>query len=208
MFIPRPFHEEDKERLHALMRQNEFAMFVTVRDGLPFVTHLPVRLDTGHGEWGTLRAHLARANPQWEQFGDGREALVIFQGPHAYVSPSWYAHHPAVPTWNYAVVHAWGTPRLLGEQETAAVLREITDAYEGGPGAAWTFAGLPEEYREKMARGVVGFEMPIARMEGKFKLSQNRPVEDQARVAAALCQGGAVAQETARLMRERRETGE
>ena len=200
MFIPVPFREDDKERLHELMRRNEFATLVTVADGLPSVTHLPVMLDAAQGGWGTLRAHLARANPQWQQLAAGREALVIFQGPHAYVSPSWYAHQPAVPTWNYAVVHAWGTPRLLDEVGTVVVLREISNAYEGGP--EWTFDELPEEYAGKMARGVVAFEMPIARLEGKFKLSQNRPEDDQVRVADALQRGNALDQETARLMRE------
>ena len=200
MFIPAPFREGSKERLHELMRRNEFATLVTVADGLPSVSHLPFRLDAGRGEHGTLRAHVARANAQWEQLAEGRETLVIFQGPHTYVSPSWYAHHPAVPTWNYAVVHAWGTPRLLDEAGTVAVLREISDAYEGGPG--WTFDGLPGEYSEKMARGVVGFEISITRMEGKYKFSQNRPEEDQARVADALQAGSALDQETARLMRE------
>ena len=203
MFIPAVFREEDTAQLHALMRAQEFALLVTVQDGKPFVTHLPVRLHTDIGEQGVLRMHLARTNPQWEHLGEGQEALVIFSGPQAYVSPTWYAHHPAVPTWDYAVVHAWGVPRLLDGTETLGALRELSDAYEPGPD--WTFDGLPEDYAEKMARGVVGVEIAITRLEGKFKLSQNRPADEQARVAAQLAQGSAQEQAVASLMRERRE---
>src|SRR5437868_7041638 len=106
MYIPAHFREDDPERLHSLIQEYSFGMLVTCEVGRPFASHLPFLLDTGRGPQGTLRAHLARANPQWQSFASGQEALVIFQGPHAYLSPSWYETHPSVPTWNYAAVHA------------------------------------------------------------------------------------------------------
>jgi len=113
MYIPNSHRADDRAQLHGLMRQYNFATLVTQHEDAPFATHLPFLLDTERGAHGTLLAHLARANPQWRDFVAGREVLVIFQGPHAYISPSWYQVHPSVPTWNYAVVHAYGVPRII-----------------------------------------------------------------------------------------------
>ena len=189
MYLPRHFAESDRARLHALMREHEFATLVTVVEGKPFATHLPLLLDPDRGEHGVLLGHMARANPQWRGFDGTAEALAIFAGPHAYVSPRLYATHPSVPTWNYAAVHAYGAPRLLEEEAARGLLARTVARYEGTGDGAWSMDGLPEDYVAGMLRGLVAFEIEIARIEGKFKLSQNRPEEDRRRVAAALGKG-------------------
>lgn len=184
MYIPAAFREDDTTTLHALMREFSFATLVTVgEDGAPFATHLPFLLDTDRGTLGTLRTHLARPNPQWKLWVDqdipAAEALVLFQGAHAYISPSWYEVHPSVPTWNYAVVHAYGAPRLLSNEELRQALEDLVKLYEAGNPTPWEMNSLSEEYVEKMMRGIVGVEIEITRLEGKFKMSQNRTPPDQ-----------------------------
>lgn len=190
MYIPAPFREDDLPTLHALMRRHSFATLVTVHEGRPFATHLPFLLDAGRGPLGTLRAHLARANPQWQGLEDGGEVLVIFQGPHAYVSPSWYETQPNVPTWNYVAVHAYGPTRLLNDEELAETLRQTVSEYETPQPQPWTIDALPDEYVRKMSRAIVGFEIALTRLEGKAKMSQNKPVGDRRGVIAALQAAG------------------
>jgi transcriptional regulator len=125
MYLPASFRVEDPARLHELMRRNSFATLVTCRADAPFVTHLPFVVDAAKGPHGSLRAHMARANEHWRQFEPGKESLVIFQGPHAYISPSLYAGGPSVPTWDYMVVHAYGIPRLLEGDEFYAALQDL-----------------------------------------------------------------------------------
>src|SRR5688572_11201734 len=138
MYLPRHFHEQDPEQLFALMRQHSFATLVTAgSDGVPFATHLPFLVEPEAAPHGRLCAHMARPNPHWRGFSEDREALVIFQGPHAYVSPTWYATSPQVPTWNYATVHAYGSPRVIEAQdEVLRILRDSAATYEPGP-APW-----------------------------------------------------------------------
>lgn len=186
MYIPEAFRETDRKALHQLMRQNSFATLITINGGAPLASHLPILVDSDRGDYGTLRAHMARANPQWRDFGNGHEALAIFQGPHAYVSPSWYETHPSVPTWNYAVVHAYGKARLIDDRaELRSLLESSVRFYESGFEKPWAFE-LPEKFLEKMMDMIVGFEIPISRIEGKFKLSQNRPESDRRRVKRTL----------------------
>jgi len=188
MYLPKSFQIEDLPELHTFIQSFNFATLVTQHDGAPFATHLPFLLDAERGPQGTLLAHLARANPQWRDFAAGAEALVIFQGPHAYISPSWYETHPSVPTWNYAVVHAYGVPRIVEDQATLHhMLETLVDTHEAGFAQPWRM-DLPQEYLDKMMRAVVGFEIVITRLEGKLKLSQNRSEHDQQRVAEALGQ--------------------
>src|SRR5579871_1363165 len=191
MYIPAHFREDDPELLHRLIREYSFGTLVTCQNQLPFASHVPFLLDAERGMHGTLRAHLARANPQWQSFEDGKEVLVIFQGPHTYISPSWYTTHPSVPTWNYAVVHAYGVPRLLDDAGLYTLLQEIVLAYEAPRTEPWPFESLTEEYVRQMMRAIVGFEIEITRLEGKFKLSQNRSEADRESVIAALEQSGA-----------------
>lgn len=187
MYIPKSFNQEDLTQLQLLMQHYNFATVVTTQpDGVPFASHLPLLLDAGRGSYGTLVGHVARANPQWRSFDSAKELLVIFQGPHAYISPSWYEVVPSVPTWNYAVVHAYGKPRLL---EGAAVMHELlqklVQKHEAQFAKPWPF-DLPPDYEQKMVQAIVGFEIEITRLEGKFKLSQNRSETDQQQVATAL----------------------
>lgn len=186
MYIPPSFREDDPAVLHELMRRHNFATLVTVVDGAPYATHLPFLLDAGRGEHGTLVAHMARANPQWRSFDGQAEALTVFLGPHTYVSPAWYAAPEVVPTWNYAAVHVYGVPRIIDDP---AVLRgwiERLVRFHEGPGAELRDGNRAGREVNSLLRAVVGFEIPIRRIEGKLKFNQNRSRADQAGVVAAL----------------------
>lgn len=186
MYTPAHFRSDDVAQLHKLMTDNSFATLVTVAEGVPFATHLPVLLDSHRGADGTLRAHVARANPQWQHFANGEEVLVIFQGPHAYISPSSYVDHPAVPTWNYAVVHAYGRPVIVDDDGLRSIIEATVEQYEDTRSEPWRMESLSEEFVAKMMRAIVGFEIEITRLEGKFKMSQNRKRDDQLGTIAAL----------------------
>ena len=203
MCTPSSFREEDRAVLYQWVREYSFGLLITIGDdGLPVATHLPFLLET-NGEQVTLRAHIARANPQWRGFESGREVLCVFSGPHAYVSPSWYATHPSVPTWNYVAVHAYGVPRIVEGNALTELLAETTAQFENGFAEPWTMASLSDEYLRHMENAIVGLEIPIARLEGKRKMSQNRSAIDQAQVRVALSQSDREAdRETARLMEQ------
>lgn len=187
MYIPPANLQTDPEVIHAFMAQHSFATLVTSHEGAPWATHLPFLHRAGNGGNGVLISHMARANPQWRTFAD-QEALVIFSGPHAYISPTWYVTQPSVPTWNYAAVHAYGRPRLLEDPtEIRRVLQEMITFFERTRSTPWDGV-LPDDYLEKMIRGIVAFEIPIDRLEAKFKLSQNRAPADVQGVIAALSQ--------------------
>jgi len=186
MYIPKAFREDDINTLHAFIREYSFAALITHEDGGPFSSHLPFLLDAERGPSGTLLAHMARANPQWRAFNKEQEVLVIFQGPHAYITPSWYEVELSVPTWNYAVVHAYGLPRLMEEKsELYDLLKILIQTHEAHFEKPWPFQ-LPDDYLQKMMQGVVGFEIQITRLEGKFKLSQNRTASEREKVIDAL----------------------
>ncbi|MBM3224101.1 MAG: FMN-binding negative transcriptional regulator [Candidatus Tectomicrobia bacterium] len=188
MYMPKHFHEPDLATLHDLMQSYNFATVVTQHEGAPFATHTPLILAPDEGPYGTLYGHIARANPQWRAFEAGQEALIIFQGPHTYVSPSWYEEELSVPTWNYTAVHAYGIPRLVTDHaEFSTLLETLVRTHESQFPKPWPFQ-LPADYVHKMMRGIVGFGMQITRLEGKYKLSQNRSRTDQEHVAATLQQ--------------------
>jgi transcriptional regulator len=211
MYIPAAFREERLDAIYDLIRQHSFGTLVShTPDGL-FATHLPFLLDTERGERGVLRAHMARANPHWRSFVggvdgaatvDGGEALVLFQGPHSYISPSWYETERAVPTWNYAAVHAYGRPRLIEEPAALRRLVDATvDAYERRLERPWTTERVPDDYVAGMLAGIVGFELEITRLEGKLKMSQNRPPADrQGAIAGLRRQGDSASDAVASLM--------
>jgi transcriptional regulator len=188
VYVPKHFEVTDTAWCHALMRAQSFALMITADDtGAPFATHLPILVDERRGPLGTLRGHVARANPYWRHLAVGRPTLVVFSGAHAYVSPSWYATHPAVPTWNYVAVHASGTGALVEDAEQVrALLADLVHVYESPGPEAWSFEALPADYVAGMQRGIVAFEIPIARLEGKAKLSQNRDAVDRGRTREAL----------------------
>lgn len=187
MYVPPAFRETDLQTIQALITSHSFGILVTSTHRAPFATHLPFLLDAGRGDYGTLRGHVARANPQWQGFTEAQEALVIFQGPHAYISPTWYKTAPSVPTWNYVAVHAYGQPRVL-EDEAALreLLRDLIEQHERSLPQPWSMDQLPEDYLRGMTRAIVGFEIVITRLEAKRKLSQNRSTEDQIGAAAGL----------------------
>ena len=188
MYVPKHFEVTDTAWCHALIRAQSFALMITADDtGAPFATHLPILVDERRGPLGTLRGHVARANPHWRHLAAGRPTLVVFSGAHAYVSPSWYATHPAVPTWNYVAVHASGTGALVEDAEQVrALLADLVHGYESPGPEAWSFEALPADYVAGMQRGIVAFEIPVARREGKAKLSQNRDAVDRGRTREAL----------------------
>lgn len=186
MYIPTAFREDRLDVLHQIMRDNSFITLVsTGTDGL-IATHLPILLDERRGKFGTLVGHVARENPHWRSFAGDQDTLAIFQGPHAYVSPSWYTTPFAVPTWNYVAVHAYGRPRIVeDEARLYAIVADLVRAFERQFAYAWDLDAR-REFAEKLLKNIVGFEIEITRIKGKRKLSQNRSRADQAGVVAGL----------------------
>lgn len=191
MYIPPAFREDRTETLHELIRRHPLGLLTTSGESGLAATPLPFLVHADGDKNGTLRAHMARANPHWRELQGGAECLVVFMGPQGYVTPSWYSTkretQKVVPTWNYVCVQAWGRPRLV---EDAAWLRrqidDLTRAHEGARPEPWAVSDAPEEYIAAQMRAIVGIEIPIARIEGKWKLSQNRAEADRAGVVAGL----------------------
>ena len=195
MYTPPAFRLEDLAEIHAAMAQSRLATLVTpTAQGLQ-ATPLPLFLEPGEGPNGTLYGHLARANPHWSIPATG-ESLVLFQGPYAYVSPSWYPskqeNHKVVPTWNYQAIHAHGPAEFFHEPERLlAIVTRLTDLHEGDmpsprATAPWQVSDAPPDFIAAQLRGIVGLRIPLARIEAKRKMSQNRAPADRAAVAAAL----------------------
>ncbi len=183
------------------MRANPFAILVSQTDEGPFATHLPFAIH-GNGEQVILRGHVAKANPHWQHLKSQPQALVIFHGPHSYVSPSNYATHENVPTWNYGAVHAYGKARVFAEPEQLLpILHDLIGTFEARYAQQW--AELSEAFRQRMLSHIVGFEIAVTKIEGKFKLSQNRTKQEQENVIASLSASNDTAiSGTAQLMRE------
>lgn len=203
MYIPKSFAQTDLAVLHQFMQANNFAALISQdENGGLVATHLPLMVDT---ERKVLIGHLARANSQWKSLSPSREVMVIFQGPHTYISPSWYEQAANVPTWNYAVVHAYGTPQLIEDPaEIYAMLNDLVDHHETGFETPW-HVEPQRAHAEKLIPAVVGLEIEITRLEGKYKLSQNRSEADQRRVIETLSNSNYVPdQQVAELMREGR----
>lgn len=181
MYIPAHFAQTDHNHLFDLIEAHAFGLLISgasKADGGSdmIASHVPFLLDRTRGEHGTLVCHLAAANNQIATL-DGQEVLCIFQGPHGYVSPNWYAKKPAVPTWNYMVVHAYGRARVSRDLAgLRAIVDRLSKIYEGPEG--WQLDDEPDSFFTGMARGIVGIEIPVTKLEGKFKLSQNRPLAD------------------------------
>ncbi len=189
MYIPAHFGESRRERLLNLIRDHSFGLLVSVHDGVPFASHLPFLLDVSGYADARLLGHMARANPQWRSFESGNPVLVIFQGPHAYVSPSWY-RSPGVPTWNYVAVHVYGGARVIDHAPSVrAVLERLTAEHESSRVQPWK-ADLSDTKLDLILAEIVGFEIRITEMQGKFKLSQNRPEQDRQQVIDQLRQRG------------------
>ncbi len=186
IYTPRAFHVDDEAAIARLLNDHPFATLITPGEPEPYVSHLPLQHRAAPGGKGMLLGHLARANPHWQHFA-GRVSVAVFHGPHAYVSPSWYADPAgAVPTWNYAVAHVHGVAETMADPaETRALLDELIARYEGGREQPWRLQ-LEGRPLAAMLEAIVGFRLAIERIEVKFKFSQNRSADDRERVIAAL----------------------
>jgi transcriptional regulator len=190
MYLPDHFRVDDVPQMHALMRGRPFAALVS--SGAPglYATHLPTVLKD-EGDYGTIECHLARANPHWKELAAGNEALMIFQGPEGYITPNWYPTKAqtgkVVPTWNYAVVHAYGRPAVMQDKDwLRRHVGELTTQQEKTEAQPWKLSDAPDSYIDVMTRGIVGFRFAITRLEGKWKMSQNRDEQDWEGVVAGL----------------------
>ena len=204
IYTPALFREDDLSVAHALIRRYSFGTLVCRLDGQLEATHVPFLIDPERGAKGTLAAHVSRANPIWRGVGGADDVLAIFTGPHAYVSPAWYVNADNVPTWNYVAVHATGRGRIVeGVPATLDFLKKLVDVNEAEKmGPPWSMEKLPSGFAETLAREIVAFEIEIAEVVCKLKLSQNRKPEDRAGAIAGLrAQGGPTAVDVARLMR-------
>ena len=183
MYIPEFNRVEDRGKTIAFMRANPFAILVSVNENAPFATHLPVVVSEVDGQL-ILRAHVAKTNPHW-QLIDKQESLLIFHGPHAYISPSLYEIRESVPTWNYAAVHVYGKGRVVSDEAGATrILEDLIAQFDESYREQWN--SLSADYRTRMLRHIVAFEIPVTRIEAKFKLSQNRTNAEQENVIRAL----------------------
>ena len=179
LYIPKPQRMEDRRFLHDFMEEFSFVDLVTVSPSLR-ITHIPVWLDRAAGAYGTIHGHISRQNPQSEAFRGGQTGVVVFRGPHGYISPTWYAKTENVaPTWNFAVVHATGKLRPVEGKELNELLSKLTAKFESYEGTSYDFAGIDESYKNNMMSGIIGFELEIELLEGKFKLGQDRSPADQ-----------------------------
>lgn len=195
MYQPPHFREDRLEIQHALMRAYPLGLLITAGPGGLMANPIPFVLDAEAGALGTLRAHMARANPQWQELAHVEECLVVFQGPQGYITPSWYATKletgKVVPTWNYVTVQVRGRPQVV---EDAVWLYhqvdELTRLQENNRPVPWKIQDAPEAYLDGLLKGIVGVEIPIAHSAGKWKVSQNRPEDDRASVVAGLREHG------------------
>lgn len=191
LYIPKHYENSDVRQLHALIDQHPLGTWVTVGSEGIVANHIPFLIDAQRGEFGTLVAHIAKANPVWRALADGNESIVIFHGPEAYVSPSWYPskkeHGKVVPTWNYVAVHAHGPARAIHEHAwLMALVERLTARHEAGRAEPWKVSDAPADYVARRINAIVGIEIPVMRIEGKWKVSQNQPRADMQGIVAGL----------------------
>ena len=207
MYVPKLLEETDPDVLHGLIRTHPLGMWVTEANGELVSNHIPFLLDADRARHGTLVAHVARANPVWESFSTTVQSLVAFRGAESYITPSWYpskqAHGRAVPTWNYAVVHASGMPKAITDRDwLLSFVSRLTDTQEASRAQPWKVADAPAEYIDRLLANIVGIEIPIERIVGKWKANQTSPPADKLGVIEGLLgRGDAQAQEMAALVR-------
>ena len=201
MYTPRAFAIDELSQLHELILATRLAILVSHGENGLQASHLPLLLNPDEGPNGTLYGHLAKANPQWRELQNGGEALVIFAGADAYISPAFYPakaeHGKVVPTWNYIAVHAYGTPAVFSDAERLLkVVTALTDRHESGRAQPWRVSDAPADYIDGMLKAIVGFALPIERLVGKRKLSQNRSAADMAGVRDGLAASADVRDQT------------
>jgi transcriptional regulator len=202
------FREDRIEVQHDLIRSHPLGLIVTAGPGGLMANPLPFQLASDTGALGTLRCHLARGNPQWRELKAVVECLVVFQGPQQYVTPAWYQTKretgKVVPTWNYATVHVWGRPAVIDDPAwLRRQLDDLTGQQEAPRPAPWSVDDAPPDYVAGQMKGIIGVEIPIARIDGKWKVSQNRPEADRAGVVSGLLEQGEQAQPMATLVAQR-----
>jgi transcriptional regulator len=195
MYIPAHYQESSVSVLHALITAHPLGTWVTPGDEGLIVNHLPFLIDESRGDFGTLVGHVARPNPVWKQFSRSVPSVVVFQGAESYISPSWYPSKAetgkAVPTWNYAVVHAHGLPSVFEDRDRLlAHVTRLTETHEASLETPWRVTDAPADFIDAMLKGIVGVEIPIASLTGKWKVSQNRSDADRRSVVDALQQKG------------------
>jgi transcriptional regulator len=209
MYLPKHFEETDRDVLHALIRSHPLSTWVTHSAAGLLVDHIPFMLLADEGPHGKLVGHVARANPVWQSLSPDESSIVVFQGAEAYISPSWYPskqqHGKVVPTWNYAVVHAHGTPRAIEDVDWLRnLVTRLTEEHESQRRDPWQVSDAPADYIDKMLGAIVGIEIPIVALAGKWKVSQNRARPDQEGAASGLEEkGDARAREMALLVSQR-----
>lgn len=190
MYTPASFAVSDRDRLHEFIEQHSFATLVTASGGSPTAAHLPLLIERDAGDQGRLLGHMARANDQWRD-ADGAEALAIFHGPQAYISPAWYDARNVVPTWNYVAVHVYGRLRIVASiAELRSIIERTVETYEQGRETPWSLQ-LPEaKFIDGLLDDIVGFTLQIERIEGKWKLSQNHDAARREKVIRELRSAG------------------
>jgi len=182
MYIPEAFKEKDKTRIIAVANEFAFASLITVNEGIPSASHLPLLIEDN--EKTIIFGHMAKSNEQWKDFQENKEVLVIFQGPHAYISPSVYEGF-AVPTWDYIAIHMYGIAKVVRKEKSKEIISSLTEKYEKAQQSPWH-----PEYPERMLDAIVGFEIIVNRIEAKFKLSQNRSEDDRKNIIIELNDSG------------------
>ncbi len=207
MYLPPEFREERVPVLHEAIRQAALGTLVTLGEGGLEASHVPMLIDPEPAPYGTLIGHIARANPQWRRPTAGVQALAMFLGPDAYISPAWYATKrqtgKVVPTWNYVAIHAYGELRFFEDAERLLrLVTRLTETHEAGRPEPWAVSDAPEEFIRAQLKGIVGFELPIVRLEGKWKMSQNRRAEDRTGAIEGLRREGGAEEAVAEIMGE------
>jgi transcriptional regulator len=202
MYIPRRYEEKDKEKIHAFIRANSFAILISVREGRPMGTHIPLQLETDEAGQDILMGHISIGNDQKHTLTDGAEVLAIFPGPHAYISPRWYTAMK-VPTWNYLSVHAYGTIRIVEGEALRSALSRLIDNYEHQMPQPVHIDEIPEKELKADLRGIKGFQITVTEFQAAFKLSQNRDEQSYHQVIDHLAEGDETARAVAAEMQER-----
>ncbi|MEX0289817.1 MAG: FMN-binding negative transcriptional regulator [Flavobacteriaceae bacterium] len=202
MFIPPKYKNENLTEVKEFLKENAFAILVNQVDGRPWATHIPLELEVDEQGKDLLVGHIAKANPQWKHFEEGKEVLCIFNGPHSYVSSSWYVEEE-VPTWNYVAVHVYGSLEVLDEEAVLESLHRLVDKYERQSAQPLSLYNLSDKTMRQI-KGVVGFKIIITEIEAAYKLSQGRE-QDHERIIGALKQRSQGAKEIASLMKKKQE---
>jgi len=195
MYLPTQFKEDSVPAIHEAIRQARIGTLVTMGEDGMEASHVPMLVDPGPEPYGTLRGHVSKGNLQWRRVNANVPALAMFLGPNTYITPNWYATKrqtgKVVPTWNYVAVHAYGTVRFFDDRaELLDLVTRLTATHEGGRPAPWAVSDAPPDFIQSQLKGIVGFELPIVRLEGKWKMSQNRTAEDRAGVVEGLRHDG------------------